>query len=188
MSKPPISTDDTEIRRLAAAGRTRREIGKALGRSEHSIRSYCWTHKIEVKPAPQPKRASAGASDVLALLSGQARKGEPCSRNADMAGYLGIGMATMHKALTELRQAGHIRIERRKNQTRRIHVAGIGWTGWSLRGNPGAAAPKAAPARLKCPEEVFAGVRFDEAPVPRDPRRFNRPATRVLTGVTGAWA
>lgn len=186
--KPHIRTDDAEIRRLAALGRTYRQIGEELGRSDDNIRSYCWKRGIDVKPAHRKK-----VNGFLEYLSGLARNHRRPPTNAGMAQHMGVSKAAIAKRMQGLIKQGVVRIEYQYgNACRRIHVKGIGWTDWSIRteAGQGQKQPQATvdDAPKPSPEEVFAGVWFDEVAVPRDPRRFNRPATRVLTGVTGAWA
>lgn len=186
--KPHIRTDDAEIRRLAALGRTYRQIGEALGRSDANIRSYCWNRGIEVKRAHRKK-----VNGFLEYLAGLARNHRRPPTNAGMARHMGVSMGAIAKRMQGLIKQGVVQIEYEGgNSRRRIHVQGIGWTDWSLKTEPGQGQRQPQPAveaaPKPSPEEVFAGVWFDEVAVPRDPRRFPRPATRVLTGVTGAWA
>lgn len=128
---------------------------------------------------------------VLRMFRAAADAGAPCPRVTQIEEVVKVSPTKITGITRALIDAGAFRLEYHGNSRRKVIFPDGVESDWSLVGEP-VETTHAQVARQRWETDearaIFAGVRFDDAPVRRDLRRFTRPATRVLTGVTGAWA
>jgi hypothetical protein len=129
---------------------------------------------------------SPAARRVLHAISDAARAGAPCPSNVALGYAAGISDVTARKYIQALRAAGELDIEYGANSNlRRAIVPGVGATAWSPGGRRGMS--DLMPTALRDADEIFAGVRFEDAPVQRATGRAPLPLTHVPTQVAGDW-
>lgn len=194
--------EDETVRSLSGKRITDETARQALpGRSRRAIRSRC--DLLGVPRPIYPREAQKAEKmdrfknhplkePMLAIFREAAEIGAPCPNRREIEAAIGAPDVTMNGIARVLTEEGKIRIEYIGRNRRRVIFPDGKATDWTdaKLGAPPPNLTASAPPKWETDEAraIFAGVRFDDAPVRRDLRRFNRPATRVLTGVTGAWA
>lgn len=167
---------------------TARQVGREVGAVE---RRALMLKASKKRVRLNRSQAAQAAESIFGYLREIIERGDPSPVTTDIMRATGLRKSTVIKGVLDLAAKGRLSIEYFNSQTRAFTIPGVGTALPTQRASgplqSGELVTHGRVIEKPGADAIFAGIRFADAPVRRDPRRAPLYATQVASRVEGAW-